>query len=307
MLRVSAAPAVAGRPHVLLTGAAGQLGRELAAALSAFGRVTALDRAALDLADPDAIVRIVRGAAPQLIVNAAAYTAVDRAESDPDAAFAVNARAPGVLAAEARRIDAVLIHFSTDYVFDGSNTAAYDESAPANPLNVYGASKLEGEREVEAAGACALIFRTSWVYGRYGHNFLTTIERLAAEREELRIVADQHGTPNWTRELARATAVAAGHGLSWLAERSGLYHLSASGTATWYGFARAILEGRPKLRIVPISTADYPTPARRPARTVLDTRRFAATFGFSLPPWTDSLRECLRSSAEPPLAAALAR
>lgn len=278
-------------PRILVTGAAGQLGRELATVLAPLGDVVALDRSGLDLARPDDIVAVLRDVAPALVVNAAAYTAVDRAEAEPDAAFAVNARAPGILAAEARRLDALVIHYSTDYVFDGASPEPRDEAAPARPLNVYGASKLEGERAIEAAGGLALVFRTSWVYAGSGRNFLTTIERLAAERDELRIVDDQHGTPNWSRELARATATLVARGLPWLAERRGLYHLSARGATTWYGFARAILGDAADVRIVPIASADHPTPARRPAWTILDTRRFTATFGFELPHWLDTLRE----------------
>ncbi len=278
-------------PRILVTGAAGQLGRELATVLAPLGDVVALDRSGLDLARPDDIVAVLRDVAPALVVNAAAYTAVDRAEAEPEAAFAVNARAPGILAAEARRLDALFIHYSTDYVFDGASPEPRDEAAPARPLNVYGASKLEGERAIEAAGGLALVFRTSWVYAGSGRNFLTTIERLAAERDELRIVDDQHGTPNWSRELARATATLVARGLPWLAERRGLYHLSARGATTWYGFARAILGDAADVRIVPIASADHPTPARRPAWTILDTRRFTATFGFELPHWLDTLRE----------------
>jgi len=278
-------------PRILVTGAAGQLGRELATVLAPLGDVVALDRSGLDLARPDDIVAVLRDVAPALVVNAAAYTAVDRAEAEPDAAFAVNARAPGILAAEARRLDALVIHYSTDYVFDGASPEPRDEAAPARPLNVYGASKLEGERAIEAAGGLALVFRTSWVYAGSGRNFLTTIERLAAERDELRIVDDQHGTPNWSRELARATATLVARGLPWLAERRGLYHLSARGATTWYGFARAILGDAADVRIVPIASADHPTPARRPAWTILDTRRFPETFGFELPHWLDPLRE----------------
>lgn len=278
-------------PRILVTGAAGQLGRELATVLAPLGDVVALDRSGLDLARPDDIVAVLRDVAPALVVNAAAYTAVDRAEAEPEAAFAVNARATGILAAEARRLDALFIHYSTDYVFDGASPEPRDEAAPARPLNVYGASKLEGERAIEAAGGLALVFRTSWVYAGSGRNFLTTIERLAAERDELRIVDDQHGTPNWSRELARATATLVARGLPWLAERRGLYHLSARGATTWYGFARAILGDAADVRIVPIASADHPTPARRPAWTILDTRRFTATFGFELPQWLDTLRE----------------
>jgi dTDP-4-dehydrorhamnose reductase len=285
------------RPTILLTGAAGQVGFELARSLGAHGEVIALDRATLDLANADAVVACVRQARPQLIVNAAAYTAVDRAESERDAAFAVNARAPGILAEEAKRLGAVLIHYSTDYVFDGGRTTPYDEDAPTAPLNVYGASKLEGERAIAQSGARAVVFRTSWVYGARGSNFLLTMLRLGKERDELRVVADQRGTPNWCRTLSQATAAAVGHGLPWLAERAGLYHLASAGSTTWHGFAQAILGDAPRPRVVGIATADYPTPARRPAYGVLATRKFEATFGYAMPDWRDALAACRSAMA----------
>ncbi len=288
------------RPTILLTGAGGQLGRELAAALPPCGNVVACDRAALDVADAAAIASVVRDVAPQWIVNAAAYTAVDRAESEPELAFAVNGRAPGILADEARRAGAMLIHYSTDYVFDGARTTPYDEAAMPNPLNVYGASKLAGERAIASTGVPALTLRTSWVYSRHGQNFLTTIERLARERDELRVVADQTGAPNWSRTLASTTATLIGRGAAYVAKYAGLYHLSAAGHATWCEFARAILADAPRVRVTPIGTAEYPTPARRPAYGVLDMARFARTFGFALPHWQALLRDCLASDAEPP-------
>ena len=290
-------------PTILVTGAQGQLGRELAASLAPHGRVVALDRGALDMARPDAIDAALRAHAPALIVNAAAYTAVDRAESDAAAAHAVNAEAPRILAAYARERDAVLVHYSTDYVFDGASREPYDEDAPTAPASVYGATKRAGEEAILASGARALVFRTSWVYAARGKNFLLTIRRLAAERDELRIVNDQFGVPNWARELARATARLVGRGLPYLAERAGLYHMSASGATTWYEFARAIVDAdAPRgcsVRVVPITTADYPTPARRPPFAVLSTARFARTFGFALPHWRDSLAACMREPAEP--------
>jgi dTDP-4-dehydrorhamnose reductase len=288
------------RPTILLTGAAGQVGFELARSLAAHGEVIALDRVALDLADADAIVACVRQARPQLIVNAAAYTAVDRAESERDAAFAVNARAPGILAEEAKRLDAVLIHYSTDYVFDGLRTTPYDEDAPTGPLNVYGASKLEGERAIAQSGARAVVFRTSWVYGARGSNFLLTMLRLAQERDELRVVADQHGTPNWCRTLADATTAAVARGLPWLAERAGLYHLASAGSTTWHGFAQVIIGDAPRPRVVGIATSAYPTPARRPAYGVLSARKFEATFGYTMPDWRDALAACRSAMAAAP-------
>ncbi|HEX6136686.1 MAG TPA: dTDP-4-dehydrorhamnose reductase [Casimicrobiaceae bacterium] len=287
------------QPTILLLGAGGQLGRDLAAVLPACGPTIAFDRAGLDLTDPHAIARTVRGVKPQFVVNAAAYTEVDRAEDERGRAFAVNAVAPGVLAEEARRAGSVLIHYSTDYVFDGERAAPYDEDAKPNPRNVYGESKLAGERAIAQANASALILRTSWVYSRTGRNFLTTMERLAGERDELRVVADQTGVPNWTRALARITAALIARGRDDLVRRAGLYHVSAQGEATWHAFARAILEGR-GVRITPITTAEYPTRARRPAYAVLDASRIKRVFGLALPHWAELLRECLRSPAEPP-------
>jgi dTDP-4-dehydrorhamnose reductase len=283
------------RPKILVTGADGQIGFELARLLAPLGDVVAADRAMLDLADPDGIIAVVRHEAPTLIVNAGAYTAVDRAESEPDVAHAVNGVAPGVLAEEAKRASAVLIHFSTDYVFDGARSTPYPEDAATAPLNVYGASKLEGERAIAAVGARALVLRTSWVYGLRGRNFLLTIRRLAAERDELTVVADQIGVPNWSGTLAAATIRIVGAGLPALAERSGLYHLSCTGETSWYGFARAIVGDARRPRVAPIATADYPTPARRPAYGVLATARFAQTFGFALPHWRAALADCIGS------------
>ena len=292
------------RATILLTGARGQLGREHAAALPALGDVVACDRSTLDLADPAAIVDAVRRVRPQIIVNAAAYTGVDRAETERETALAINARAPGILADEARRAHATLIHYSTDYVFDGRQTAPYDESAPTHPINAYGESKLAGEQAISASGASAITLRTSWVYGRHGQNFLVTMQNLAARRSHLRVVADQTGVPNWSRSVARATSRMIREAGEHLADRAGLYHLSAAGSTTWYGFARAILEGC-GVEITPIASVDYPTPARRPAYGVLDATRFARTFGFALPDWQTLLQECLRADAEPPSGAAV--
>ena len=286
-------------PTILLTGARGQLGRELAAVLPDVGDVVACDRSTLDLADPAAIVDVVRRVRPRIIVNAAAYTGVDRAESERETALAINARAPAVLADEARRANAMLIHYSTDYVFDGRQTTPYDESAPTHPINAYGESKLAGEQAVMASGASAITLRTSWVYGRHGQNFLMTMQNLATRQSRLRVVADQTGVPNWSRAIARATSRMIGDAGERLAERAGLYHLSAAGSTTWYGFARAILDGR-GVEVTPIATADYPVAARRPAYGVLDATRFARTFGFALPDWQTLLQQCLRADAEPP-------
>ena len=294
-----------GPPTILVTGAHGQLGRELAAALGTLGDVIALDHTALDLADRDGVVKTVRAIAPALIVNAAAYTAVDRAEQERDAAFAVNGNAPAILAEEAKRLNAVVIHYSTDYVFDGTQRVPYDENVTPNPLNAYGETKLVGERAIAASGAAAIVLRTSWVYSLRGSNFLLTIRRLALDRDELRVVADQIGVPNWARSLAKATATLVGRGIPYLAERAGLYHMSASGHTTWYEFAQAIVGEGTRARIVPITTADYPTPARRPAYGVLNTGKFERTFGLTLPHWQSSLQSCVTSPQEPPISPAV--
>jgi dTDP-4-dehydrorhamnose reductase len=285
------------RPTILLTGATGQIGYELKRLLPRHGEVAALDRSELDLADVDAIRATVRSLRPRLIVNAAAYTGVDQAERESALAEAINARAPGILAEEARRLDAVLIHYSTDYVFDGLADTPYVESAPTCPLNVYGVSKLHGEQAVAASAAAAIVLRTSWVYGSRGRNFFLTIRRLAAEREELRIVADQWGVPNWSRALADATATLVGGGLPALASRAGVYHLSGHGQTSWFGFARAIVGDIDRPKVVPITTADYPTPARRPSYAVLSTGKFESTFGFGLPDWREMLRDCVADAA----------
>ncbi|MEP6656600.1 MAG: dTDP-4-dehydrorhamnose reductase [Betaproteobacteria bacterium] len=283
------------RPVILLLGAAGQLGHELHRSLAPLGDVIARSHTELDLADSDAVVAAVREIRPAIILNAAAYTAVDAAETEPERAHAINARAPGLLAEEARHIDAILLHYSTDYVFDGQSRSPYREDAPAAPLNVYGSSKLAGEEAIKATGAHALVFRTSWVYAARGTNFLLTIRRLAAECPELRIVADQIGTPNWARTLAEATARVVDSGAPAMRERSGVYHLSSEGSASWFDFARAIVGDAIKPRVVPITSAEFPRPAQRPAYAVLDTSKFRAAFGFALPSWRAELERCTRS------------
>jgi len=283
------------RAKILVTGADGQVGYELGRLLPGHGEVIALDRSRLDLADADALCSTMRALRPEIVVNAAAYTAVDRAEDERDLAFAVNARAPGILAEEAKKIGALLVHFSTDYVFDGRASTPYVEHSPTAPLNAYGASKLAGEQAIAASGCEYLTLRTSWIYARRGRNFLLTIRRLAAERNEIRVVADQFGVPNWARAVAEATARLVAQGASRLADRAGLYHLTASGATTWYDFARAIVGAAERPRIVAITTAQYPTRARRPAYSVLSARKFVRTFGFELPDWRVTLEDCLSS------------
>jgi dTDP-4-dehydrorhamnose reductase len=231
---------------------------------------------------------LVRRVQPEVIVNAAAYTAVDKAESDRERCFAVNATAPAAMAAEAAALGAKLVHYSTDYVFDGSKTTPYVEEDPTGPRNVYGASKLAGERAIADAGGEFLILRTSWVYSNHGTNFLKTMLRLCGERRELRIVADQHGAPTSADAIAEATVRILTRNNAWI---SGLFHMTAAGATTWYGFAEAIFaraEG-PTPSLIPIATADYPTPAARPANSVLSNDKFAGTFGFRLPDWEQQL------------------
>jgi dTDP-4-dehydrorhamnose reductase len=283
---------------ILLTGPQGQVGYELERCLQGLGEVVALDRGQMDLSDLGQVRDVVRRVAPGLIVNAAAYTAVDRAESEPALAHTVNAEAPGVMAREAHALGAAMVHFSTDYVFDGSKDGPYVETDPTGPLNVYGRSKLLGEQAVAAAGIGHLILRTSWVYGRRGHNFLLTMLRLAAERAEVRVVADQHGAPTWSRTVAQTTAQilaqAQAAGPHWWTENSGVYHLSCQGSTTWCGFAEAIMaQSGTACRVTPVSSAEYPTPARRPRNAQLDSSRLISRF-CRLPDWRDALSLCLK-------------
>lgn len=288
--------------RILVTGVNGQVGFELARSLQGLGGVVAVDRATLDLADPDRIRAVVRDVRPALIVNPAAYTAVDQAERDEAAAMRINATAPGILAEEAKRLGAALIHYSTDYVFDGAKASPYVETDAPAPQNVYGSSKLAGERAIAAVGGAAIVFRTSWVYGSRGRNFLLTMLRLAAERPELKIVADQIGAPTWANTIAAMTAhvaaqaLAADDAAAWWASRSGVYHLTAGGETSWHGFASAIVEladlaSRPS--VVPIPSLDYPTPAKRPANSCLSNDKLARTFGLVAPDWRDALGLCL--------------
>ncbi|HEX5093920.1 MAG TPA: dTDP-4-dehydrorhamnose reductase [Burkholderiales bacterium] len=272
--------------RILLTGATGQVGWELRRTLAPLGEVRAFDRYGLDLADAPPLAAAVRALQPDVIVNAAAYTAVDKAESERDLAFAVNATAPRVLAEEAKRIGAMLVHYSTDYVFDGEKASPYVEDDPAQPINVYGESKLAGERAIRASGCRHLILRTSWVYGPRGKNFYLTMRRLAKERPALRVVDDQTGAPTSSLAIAAATPRLLEKGTE------GLYHMAAAGETTWCGFARVILE-RAGLAtpVVGIPTKDYPTPARRPRNSRLDCSRLKAASGVALPPWEEQLAE----------------
>jgi len=287
--------------RILLTGANGQVGWELRRTLACVGEVVAMDAEDMDLADAGAVRRVVREQAPNIIVNSAAYTAVDTAESEVEKAHAINAVAPGILASEAERLGAMLVHYSTDYVFDGSGAAPWQEGDAPNPLNVYGASKLAGEQAVQSACRRHLIFRTSWVYGGRGANFLLTMRRLIRQRPELKIVADQVGAPTWSRMLAEATAQIVAQQILLTGEDSrspswGLYHMSNAGETSWHGFAEAIQELDPPdqpAHLQPIPSSEYPTPAKRPLNSRLDNERLATTFGLRLPHWRHALKLCL--------------
>ena len=299
--------------RILVAGRNGQVGFELLRSLAGLGQVMAPGRDEMDLSDPDSIRRAVREAAPDLIVNAAAYTAVDQAESEAELALAINGAAPGILAEEAKRAGAALIHYSTDYVFDGSKGAPYTEEDPPRPISAYGRSKLAGERAIQAVDVPHLILRTSWIYGARGKNFLLTILRLARERDELRIVVDQVGAPTWSRAIAEATGGILkklrygqpGFG-DVCAQQRGIYNLSAAGQTSWHGFAAAILAhaanappGESAFALArgtmlkPITSPQYPLPAARPPYSVLSNGKLLGAFGFALPDWETSLAECM--------------
>ena len=283
---------------ILLTGGTGQVGYELARSLQGIGEVVAVDRDVMDLSDLDQVRDVIRKVRPGLIVNPAAYTAVDKAESEPALAHRVNAEAPGLMAQEAKVLGAAMVHYSTDYVFDGSLPSARSEDDATGPLNVYGASKLAGEQAIAAAGIPHLIFRTSWVYGTRGKNFLLTMLRLAKERDELKVVADQHGAPTWSRTIADTTALvlsqAHAGGREWWVQNSGVYHLSAQGQTTWFEFTQAIVEEAGlSCRVLPITSAEYPVPAKRPQYSVMSSERLMARF-CHLPDWKEALHLCMR-------------
>jgi dTDP-4-dehydrorhamnose reductase len=291
--------------EILILGKQGQIAWELQRTLANLGHVTVLGSQELDLANPDAIRDRVRSIKPAIIVNAAAYTAVDKAESESELCRVINGIAPGILAELARESQALLVHYSTDYVFDGTKTTPYLETDPTNPLSVYGASKLAGEQAIIQADCAHLILRTTWVYGNRGKNFLLTILRLAAEKKELKIVADQIGSPTWSRSIAEATAQIIAQCREDRASLKGLYNLSAGGSTSWHGFANEIVTRyrsiNPDLdlaieQILPIPTTDYPTPAQRPANSVLDHSKLLADFGVQLPDWKLSLEQCMQKS-----------
>ncbi len=295
--------------RILLTGANGQVGWELARLLPLLGEVAALDRKQCDLSDLKRVRDVVREFKPDVVVNAAAYTAVDQAESEPEVARIVNAAAPEVMANELSRTSGLLVHYSTDYVFDGTKSGPYTEDDATNPVNAYGASKLEGERALQHTGVAHLIFRTSWVYAARGRNFLLTMLRLFSQRPELKIVSDQIGAPTWSRWIAQQTIQAIR-----LRAKSdehdprfnGVFHMTAGGYTSWYGFACAIRalhyagQEAAAPRLVPISTAEYPTPAKRPLNSVLSNARLSA-IGLIQPSWEILLAQCLAEIGNSPV------
>ncbi|WP_460070166.1 dTDP-4-dehydrorhamnose reductase [Pseudomonas sp. H2_E05] len=283
---------------ILITGRHGQVSRALQQQLQGVGELIVLGSDQLDLTDADQIRRQIRTHRPDLIINAAAHTAVDQAESEPDAAFAINAIAPGVLAEEAKALGIPLIHYSTDYVFDGSKPAPYTEADTPNPLGVYGQSKLAGEQAIAAVGGEYLILRTSWVYSNHGKNFLLTMQRLLQEKPQMRIVADQIGAPTWAGTIAASTRALIERWRAGEAGEWGVYHLSAQGETSWFGFAQAIgehlrTEGKACAELQAIPSSAYPTPARRPLNSRLDCSRLQQQWHVSQPQWQDALRECL--------------
>lgn len=284
-------------PTILLIGKNGQVGWELQRTLAPVGPVLAVDYPEIDLTDAAAARRLVLENKPSVVINAAAYTAVDKAEAETKIAQLINTLAPGVLAEAAKQVGALMVHYSTDYVFDGTKTTPYVETDPPNPLGIYGQTKLAGDQAVRSADGPHLIFRLCWVYGARGQNFLLTLQRLARERETLRVVADQFGCPTWSRLIAEATTLALRQVLAARDANAttGTYHLSAGGATNWHGFASRIVElmpetGRRCREVAAITTAEYPTPAKRPAYSVLDCGRLKKTFGIQLPDWEEGLR-----------------
>jgi dTDP-4-dehydrorhamnose reductase len=285
---------------ILLFGRNGQVGWELRRTLAPLAQVTAVDYPEINFTVPAVLRSLVTATNPSVVVNAAAYTAVDKAETETELCRQVNAVAPGVLAEAAKKVGALMVHYSTDYIFDGTNALPYVETDAPNPLGAYGRTKLEGDQAVKASGADHLIFRLCWVYGARGQNFMLTMQRLAREREKLRVVGDQLGCPTWSRMIAETTALALKQVLAG-ADRSaynGDYHLAAFGQTSWHGFASRIIELMPeaerKCRVVePITTPEYPTPAKRPANSVLDCGKLQKTFGLRLPHWETSLLQVL--------------
>lgn len=290
-------------PVILIIGRIGQVGWELRRTLAPLGRVVAVDFPDIDLTNVDSILKWTRETQPQIIVNAAAYTAVDKAESEFEKCNQINGIAPGILAEEAKKHSALLVHYSTDYVFDGTKNTPYTEEDAPNPLGAYGRSKLAGDEAVLAVGGRHLIFRLCWVYGARGQNFMLTMMRLAREREKLRVVQDQFGCPSWSRMIAETTALALQRVVGGRESSTfqGLYNLAASGQTSWHGFAQSIIglmpDAEKKCRCIePIPTSEYPLPAKRPAYSVLSCEKLRRTFGLQLPDWQESLKQVLEQA-----------
>lgn len=284
---------------ILVCGRNGQVAQALQQALAGLGELHLLGRDQLDLAQPEAMREPLRQLAPDLIINAAAHTAVDQAESEAPLAYAINAEGPRVLAEEAARLGTPLIHYSTDYVFDGNKTTPYVEDDPVHPLGVYGQSKLAGEQAIAAVGAQHLILRTSWVYSLHGRNFLLTMQRLLQERPQLKVVDDQIGAPTWAGTIAASTRALIERWQAGQAGAWGTYHLTAQGETSWFGFAEAIAaqlkaRGLPCAELLPIPSSEYPTPARRPLNSRLDCSRLAREWHVSQPHWQQALIDCLK-------------
>jgi dTDP-4-dehydrorhamnose reductase len=289
-------------PRILLIGKIGQVGWELRRTLAPMAQVACVDYPEIDLTTGDSIRRWVHETRPNIVINAAAYTAVDKAESELDKAMKINGVAPGILAEEAKKLGALLVHYSTDYVFDGAKTEPYVETDAPNPLGAYGRTKLAGDEAVRAIGGAHLIFRLCWVYGARGQNFMLTMMRLAREREKLRVVGDQVGCPTWSRMIAETTALALKQVVAAPdpAAFTGTYHLASSGVTSWHGFADAIIklmpaDGKKCTQVEAISTAEYPTPTKRPAYSVLSCDKLERVFGLRLPHWEDSLKQVLET------------
>ncbi len=291
---------------ILLIGSNGQIGSDLAPLLPILGKTFQFDQADCDLSHPDQIVKMVNSIRPNLIINAAAYTAVDKAEEETHLAMAINGTAPGILAEQAKKINAALIHYSTDYVFDGNKAAPYNENDSINPINMYGKSKAKGDQNILDSGVPFIILRTTWVYNRSGKNFLTTMTRLAKEKKEIKVVNDQIGTPTWSQSIANATVQVLKQALgnnspennTEINKYSGIYNLSCSGKSNWYEFAKIIINNlnldSPPL-VTPIPTSEFPTPAQRPKNSILSNEKIRKTFGISLPVWADAFLSCVHS------------
>ena len=290
---------------ILLTGKTGQIGEELNNIVGDLGNLITVDKEQLDLSKPNSIEPVILDIKPDIIINPAAYTAVDKAEEEPDLAMTVNAIAPGLLAKAARKVGAGLIHYSTDYVFDGYSEIPYKEEDPPNPLNVYGKTKLAGEKALAEAGIPFLIIRTGWVYSLHGKNFLRTIKKLAEEKDIIQVIDDQIGAPTWARSVALKTHQILKQCLNkkWLETKdpslSGIFHLTCQGKTSWHGFARKVLNisnASQNIKLISIPTSDYPAPATRPSNSLLNNEKIQKVFGLDMPHWEDALKYCMDSN-----------